>query len=150
MKVIAQNKKAFFDYEILDRLEAGVVLNGDEVKSLRAGRVSLTGSFATFKGNELYLTNCNISLYPQAYQKQEELTTRSRKLLLHRRQLMKLIGDMSTKGITLIPLKIYFNEKSKVKIELGVAKHKKAAGQKQAIRERDIKRETEREIKKYR
>src|SRR5579871_2945272 len=147
MKVIAQNKKAFFDYEVLDRLETGIVLTGDEVKSLRAGQVSLVGAFAVVKGSELYLINCNITLYKQAYMKKEEEATRSRKLLLHRRELDRLIGDMSKKGITLVPLSLYFNDKNKIKLELGICKHKKAASKKQTIKERDIDRQTRREIK---
>jgi len=147
MKVVAQNKKAFHDYDVLDRLEAGIVLTGDEVKSLRAGRVSLIGSFATVKKGELFLTNCTITLYSHAYQKDEDLATRSRKLLLHKRELNKIIGDISKKGITIIPLKIYFNKKNIAKVELGICKHKKAAGKKQALKERDIKRQTARELK---
>lgn len=147
MKVVAQNKKALFDYDILDHLEAGIVLSGDEVKSVRGGKVSLKGSFATVHQGELYLINCHISPYSKAYTKQEEEATRRRKLLLRRKELNKLIGDISKKGITVIPLKIYFNKRNIAKIDLGLAKHKKAAGKKQALRERDIKRETEREIK---
>ena len=81
MKIVAQNKKAFFDYEILDRLEAGIVLTGDEVKSLRAGKVSLIGSFATVHDGQLFLLNCNITPYAQAFQAKKEDATRSRKLL---------------------------------------------------------------------
>src|SRR5436190_24234498 len=99
MKVIAQNKKAFHDYDILEKIEAGVVLTGDEVKSLRAGQVSLIGAYATVKQSELYLTNCNISPYAQAYIKKEDMATRSRKLLLKKRELLKLLGDISKKGI---------------------------------------------------
>ncbi len=147
MKQIAQNKKAFFDYEILEKIEAGIVLTGDEVKSLRAGHVSLVGAFATVKGSELFLINCNISLYSKAFQKKEELATRSRKLLLNRRELNKLIGDISKKGITIVPLRMYFNERNIVKVELGLCKHKKAAGKKETIKERDIARQTRRELK---
>ena len=147
VKVVAQNKKALFDYDILDRKEAGIVLSGDEVKSLRGGKVSLIGSFATVHQGELYLINCHITPYCKAYQKREEEATRRRKLLLHRRELNKLIGDISKKGITIVPLRIYFNERNIAKVELGIAKHKKAAGKKQVLRERDIKRETAREIK---
>jgi SsrA-binding protein len=147
MKVVVQNKKALFDYEILDRLEAGIVLSGDEVKSLRAGKVSLIGAFATVHQGELYLINCNITPYAQAFAKREEDATRRRKLLLHRRELDRLIGDISKKGVTLVPLKIYFNERSIAKVELGIAKHKKAASKKESIKERDIKRETAREVK---
>jgi len=153
MKIVAKNKKAFHDYDVLDRIEAGIVLTGDEVKSLRAGRVSLIGSFATVKRGELFLTNCNINLYSHAYEKNQERETRSRKLLLHKRELNKIIGDVSKKGITIVPLKIYFNKKNIAKVEIGICKHKKAAGKKQALKERDIKRQTEKELKdvyKYR
>lgn len=147
MKVIAQNKKAFHDYDILERIEAGVVLTGDEVKSLRAGQVSLIGSFATVRDNELYLLNAMITPYTFAYSKSDEQARRSRKLLLHKRQLLKLIGDISKKGITIVPLKIYLNKKGLVKVELGVAKHKKAHGIKQELKERDIARQTQRELR---
>lgn len=147
MRVIAQNKKAFHDYDILDRLEAGIVLTGDEVKSLRAGSVSMTGSFATIHGGELFLINCHISPYDKAFSKKEDDSRRRRKLLVRKRELSRLIGDMSRKGITIVPLRIYFNERNKAKVELGLAKHKKAAGKKQALKERDIRRETAREIR---
>ena len=150
MKIIAQNKKAYFDYDIAEKIEAGLVLSGDEVKSIREGKVSLLGAFATLHGGELYLINCNITPYSKAFTKDDENARRRRKLLLHKKQIMRLIGDVSKKGITIIPLKLYFNEKSKIKVELGIGKHKKAAGKKQALKERDIKRETERVIKAYR
>ncbi len=150
MKVIVQNKKALFDYEIQYKIEAGMVLTGDEVKSLRAGHTSLNGSFAVIKNSELFLLNCKISLYSHAYQKKEEEATRSRKLLVSRRQLNKLIGDISQKGMTIIPLKIYFTEKSLAKVEIGVGRHRKATDKKELLKERDIKRETQKELKKYR
>ncbi len=147
MKIVVQNKKAFFDYEILERLEAGIVLSGDEVKSLREGKVSLTGAFATVHQGELYLINCHITPYTQAYTKNEEDATRRRKLLIHRRELTRLVGDISKKGVTIVPLQIYFNKRNMAKVELGIAKHKKAANKKNLIKERDIARETKREIK---
>lgn len=150
MKIVAQNRKAFHDYDIQEQIEAGIALRGDEVKSLRASHVSLVGAFATFHGGELYMINCNITAYEKAYAKNEEDPTRRRKLLLHRREINKLIGEVSTKGVTIIPLKIYFNERNLAKVTLGVAKHKKAAGKKQALRERDIKRETDRDLKSSR
>lgn len=150
MKVIVQNKKALFDYEIQYKIEAGMVLTGDEVKSLRAGHTSLNGSFAVIKNSELYLLNCKISLYSHAYQKKEEEATRSRKLLVSRRQLNKLIGDISQKGMTIIPLKIYFTAKSLAKVEIGIGRHRKATDKKELLKERDIKRETQKELKKYR
>lgn len=148
MKIIAQNKKALFDYEVLDHVEAGIVLTGDEVKSLRQGHISLAGTFATIHGGELFLINARISPYTHAYQKKEDDATRSRKLLLHKREIMRIIGDISRKGITIVPLKIYFNNKGFVKIDLGICKHKKSETKKQEIRERDINRETSRELKK--
>lgn len=150
MKLITKNKKAFFDYEILDTIEAGIVLTGDEVKSLRAGNVSLVGAFATVHGGALNLINCTIAPYAQAYQKKEELAGRTRTLLLHKKELDRLIGDISKKGVTIVPLSLYFNKRNFVKVELGVCKAKKAAGKKLAIKERDIKRETSRELKNLR
>ncbi|MCL4361653.1 SsrA-binding protein SmpB [Candidatus Dependentiae bacterium] len=148
MKIIAQNKKAFFDYEVLDRIEAGIVLTGDEVKSLRAGHINLTGSFAHVHNAELYVVNMHIAPYSHAYSKSEEQTRRSRKLLVHKKELNRLIGEISQKGTTLIPLKIYFNEKGIVKLELGICKHKKAFSQKAEKKEKDIERQTRRELKK--
>jgi SsrA-binding protein len=145
MKIITQNKKAFFDYDILDRIEAGVVLTGDEVKSVKAGNVSLLGSFATIRGGELFLTNCNIKPYTQAYLKDQD-AERSRKLLLHKRELNRMVGDISKKGITIIPLKIYA-KKGLIKVELGIAKHKKAHSKKRELKEKTIERETRRELR---
>lgn len=146
MKLIVKNKKAFHDYEIKDTVEAGVVLTGDEVKSLRQGNVSLADSFATIHDGEFSLLNCYIAPYSHAYEK-EDKSRRSRKLLLHRKQINKLIGDISRKGLTIIPLKLYFSSRGLVKVELGVAKHKKKADKKRELREKDIKREAEREMK---
>ena len=146
MKIITQNKKAFFDYEVLDHIEAGIVLKGDEVKSLRRGEANLVGAFANMHGGELFLLNCFIGLYSHAYAK-DDITRRSRKLLVHRRELSKLAGAISQKGITLVPLKLYFNERNVVKVDIGLCKHKKAHQRKEEIRERDIRRETRRELK---
>lgn len=146
MKVFAQNKKAFHDYNVLDTIEAGIVLTGDEVKAIKLGHASLIGSYATFKDGELYLLNANITPYERAYMKGAE-PTRTRKLLLHRREIDRIIGDMSRKGVTLIPLKIYANQKGVIKAEIGLCKHKHAADKKQAIKERDIRRETERIVR---
>ncbi|MFT6765902.1 MAG: SsrA-binding protein, partial [Alteromonas naphthalenivorans] len=104
MKIIIKNKKAFFDYEVLDKIEAGIVLTGDEVKSLRAGHVNLAGAFANIHQGELFMVNCHITPYDKAYKKDEDLAKRSRKLLLHKREINKLIGDISRKGLTVIPL----------------------------------------------
>lgn len=147
MKTVAQNKKAFHDYEILDRIEVGIVLTGDEVKSLRAGQASLAGAFAHVKQSELFLVNAHITQYDKAYTKDEELVRRSRKLLLHRRELNKLIAMISQKGVTLIPLSIYFNDRNIAKVDLGICKHKNAPSRKKELKERDITRQTRREMK---
>ena len=148
MKIIIKNKKAFYDYYVLDKYETGIVLTGDEVKSLRAGKVSLAGTFATFHGGgELFLLNANIAAYSHAYQPSNMDPARSRKLLLHKKELNKLVGEVSQKGITLVPLMFYFNERGRVKVELGICRHKKATGKKEAIKERDIKRQTATELK---
>ena len=150
MKIITQNKKAYFDYEVLDTIQAGIVLNGDEVKSLRSGHVNLTGSFAVVHGGELFLMNCNITPYEKAFMKDEDAARRSRKLLLHKREINKLVGDISKKGLTIVPLKLFFNGRSLVKVDLGICKHKKSSDKKQVLREKDIKRETDRDIKNLR
>lgn len=149
MKIITQNRKAYHDYHILDTLESGIVLSGDEVKSLRAGHVNLTGSFAHIAGNELFLVNCHITPYDKAYDKgrhNEEYATRRRKLLVHRRQLDRIVADIARQGITVVPLKLYFKD-GRVKVELGMAKGKKQADKREAIKERDIKRDAAREIR---
>ena len=150
MKIIAQNKKARFDYMVLDTVETGIVLKGSEVKSLRAGHLVLNGAFATFHGGELFMINAKITAYANAYDKSEDNTTRSRKLLMHKKELNKLFGQVSQKGITLVPLKVYFNNKGLVNVEIGLCKHKNAANKKQALKEKDIKRDTDREIKSHR
>lgn len=148
MKVVAQNKKALFDYVVLDTIEAGIALTGDEVKSVRAGSVSLAGAFAVPHGSSLEMINAYITPYSHAYQKRsEEFARRSRKLLLHKREIHKLIGDISRGGLTLIPLKLYLNGRGRVKVELALCRHKKAHQRKEELRERDIKRETRRELK---
>jgi SsrA-binding protein len=146
MKIITINKKALHDYKIYEKIEAGIVLTGDEVKSLRQGNVSLKESFATIHEGEITLLNAYIAPYSHAYSKEKDSSRRTRKLLLHKREINKLIGTISKKGLTLIPLKMYF-KKSLVKIEIGLAKHKKAHSKKRELREKDIRRETEREIK---
>jgi SsrA-binding protein len=146
MIVVSINRRAFFDYTIDEILEAGIVLKGDEVKSIRAKQVSMVDAFATVRDGAIYLLNCHIAGYSHAYNKQEA-TRESRKLLLHKKQIVKLIGAISRKGYTLIPLRMYINPRGFIKVEIGVAKSKKAPDKKNALKERDIKRETQRETK---
>jgi len=150
MNIVAKNKKAHFDYEIFGTIEAGIVLSGDEVKTLRAKRGSLVGAFATIKDGEIFLLNCNIPLYSHAYTKDVEAAFRTRKLLFHRKEINKLIGEVSKKGTTLVPTIIYFNKRNKVKVEIGLARHRKSESKKSVIKERDIARDTHRELKNLR
>lgn len=147
MKIIATNKRAFFDYQILDTYEAGIALTGDEVKSLRKNSANLSDAFAVPQGGEMVLLNCYIAPYANAYNKLDAGTRRTRKLLLKKKEILKLIGDVSRKGLTIVPLKIYFSDRGFVKVEIGIAKHKNLFNKKQAIKERDLDRETSRAIK---
>ena len=143
-KVIYRNKKAFHDYFIEDRIEAGVVLVGTEVKSLREGRVSLQDAYATIENGEAYIINMHISEWPQATHFNHE-PDRQRKLLLHAQQIHRLGIQIHQRGYTLVALSIYFNEKNRAKIELGLARGKRKYDKRETIRERDEKREAERE-----
>jgi SsrA-binding protein len=146
MKVITVNKKAHFDYHILETIEAGIVLTGDEVKSLRAGNVNLSDSYATSAGGKISLLNCYIGPYSHSYDKNDE-SRRTRALLLHKREIEKLIGAISRKGLTIIPLKLYFSARGFIKVALGLAQHKKTVDKRQDIKARDVARETRREIR---
>lgn len=141
MKIITTNKRAYFDYEITDTVEAGIVLRGDEVKSIRNKGISINDAFATVHRGSIQLLNCYIAPYSHAYDK-KDTTRQTRQLLLHKKEVNKLIGILAKKGLTLIPLKLYFNDRGYVKLELGLAKSKKLYDKKQSIKERDIKRET--------
>lgn len=147
MKVIATNKKAYFNYEIFDSYEAGISLLGSEVKSIREGRISLKEGYAEIKGGEVYLINCNISPYAPANRFNHE-PSRERKLLLHRRQINRLIGKIREKGFTLVPTKVLINDKGKVKVEIALAKGKRVYQKKEVIKERDRERELRAEMKK--
>jgi SsrA-binding protein len=149
MKVVATNKKAKFNYEILESIEAGISLLGTEVKSIREGGISLKESHAEIKGGEVFIVNCHISPY-EAASRFNHNPRRERKLLLHRREIKRLIGKIQEKGLTLIPTKVFFNDKGRVKVEVSLAKGKRTYEKRQAIRERDHKRELRAELKKAR
>lgn len=149
MKLFASNKKAYHLYIIVDTLEVGIVLTGNEVKSVRAGHVSLQGSYATIHGSVLSLLNCHIARYNNAYGFSKEGETRTRILLAHKREISKLQGLVSAKRMTLVPLKMYVTKKGHIKIEIGVAKHKNVVDKKQELKERDLDRQARREIKDY-
>ncbi len=148
-KIVSRNKKAFHDYSIEDTLEAGMALTGPEVKSLRAGKANLKDGYAQIKNGELFLYNVHISAYSFAtYVPQDPL--RPRKLLLHRREIRKLIGQLHEKGIALIPLQIYFGDNGKAKVELGLARGKKLYDKRAALKEKESNREIERSMRRGR
>ncbi len=124
LRAVAENRKARFNFEIGEVFEAGIVLTGSEVKSLRTGKGSIVESYADAKGGEIWLINANIPEYLQAH-RFNHLPKRPRKLLLHQRQINKLSGAVDREGMTIVPLKIYFNDKGRAKIEIALAKGKK-------------------------
>lgn len=145
MKIIAQNRKAYHDYFIEDSFEAGIILLGTEVKSLRDGRVNLKDSYVTIKDAEAFVLNCHISPYSHGNIANHE-PLRTRKLLLHKNQIIRLKAKLVQKGYSLIPLKIYFKG-SFAKLEIGLAKGKKLYEKREKIKEKEVKREIERAIK---
>lgn len=149
MKIIATNKKAYHHYNLLDKFECGIALTGPEVKSLRNSHASFTDSFAHVDKGEVFLHNLYIGPYEQASYNNVE-TTRTRKLLLHKREIERLNGLMSRTGLTLIPTKLYFNKRGFVKIELAVAEGKKLYDKRQDIKKAQIKREIARAMKQKR
>ena len=146
IKLVAKNKKARFNYELGDRFEAGMMLTGTEVKSLRMGKANLTDSYAKLKDGEAWLMSCHISAYPFAYYDNHD-PERPRKLLLHRRELRKLETKLGEQGYSLIPLAIYFKN-GKAKVELALAKGKKLHDKRHAIKAREQNREMERAMRR--
>lgn len=142
-----QNRKAHFNYEIIDTYETGIVLKGTEIKSVRNGAANLDDSYAIIKNNELFLLNMHISPYKHGniFNHDER---RTRKLLMHKREIVKLNGYITTQGYTLIPLKLYFKG-NKAKIQLALAKGKKTYDKRRVIKERDIAREMQKELKEH-
>ena len=138
IKTIVTNRKARFEYEILEKVEAGIVLTGTEVKSVRAGHISIQESYANPHEGELFLEGCTIQPYEQG-NINNHVPTRSRKLLLHRKELVKLQKRVAEKGLTLVPLSIYFKG-SRLKVELGVARGKKLYDKRETTKKRDVER----------
>jgi len=139
-RVVAQNRKARFNYEIGETFEAGIALTGTEVKSLRQGKATITESYADSRGGEVWLVNANIPEYLQGG-RFNHAPKRMRKLLLHRRQINKLIGAVEREGMTLVPLKLYFNDKGRAKVELALARGKKLHDKRETERKRSWERE---------
>jgi SsrA-binding protein len=140
IKVVAENRKARFNYFVEDSVEAGIVLTGTEVKSIRSGKATIAESYADTRDGEIWLVNANIPEYLQA-NRFNHAPKRPRKLLLHKRQVNKMIGAVEREGMTLIPLKLYFNERGRAKIELALAKGKKLHDKRETERNRSWDRE---------
>jgi SsrA-binding protein len=146
MSTIAKNKKAYFDYEILEAYEAGIVLTGHEVKSAKLGHISLKGAYVTIKNNEAYLTGANISPYQPANMPKDYDPTRSRKLLLNRTEISALIGKSKSDGLTLLPLLVY-TKKGKIKVEVGLARGRRKYEKREKIKRRDTERDIGRKLR---
>ena len=144
--VVATNRKAFHDYAIEEKMEAGIVLRGTEVKSLREGKVNLRDSYASVDHEQVILHNCHITPYSHGNIMNHD-PLRPRKLLLHRKEISKLLGKTQQKGLTIVPLRIYFSARGKAKIEIALAKGKKQYDRREAIKNRDAGREVERAMK---
>lgn len=140
------NRKARYDYEILETFETGIVLRGPEVKSIRAGKANLQDSFARVENGEVFLHQMHVS--PYAYTHHEDLSpTRTRKLLMHRQEIRKLQGRVQEKGFTLVPLEIFFNKKGLAKVSLALARGKKGPDRREDIKRRDLERDARREFR---
>jgi len=146
-KLIVQNRRALHDYMVLERIEAGIELQGTEVKSLRAGHITLKDSYADVEQGQIFLIGAHINLYEQGniYNHDPE---RRRRLLMHRREIIKLGSRVAEKGLTLIPLRFYFKN-GRVKVEIGLCRGKHTVDKRDSLRERDVKRETDRMMKDY-
>lgn len=148
IKQIAENRRARYDYELLERFEAGIVLTGTEVKSLREGRVTLAQAYADVRGNEVWLLGAEIAVYDHGNSTNHD-PTRERKLLLHKKEIATLVGKVKEKGQTLVPTKLYFKD-GKVKIELALGRGKEKGDKRRTIADRDAKRQIDRALKSSR
>lgn len=148
IKMTIRNKKAYFNYEILDKMEVGIVLSGNEVKSIRAGQVTIAEAFITVKAAEVFINNMLIQPYDNSNSFTPLDISRLRKLLLHKKEIKRLIGKVQEKGLTLVPLSLYF-KKNHVKLCIGLAKGKRTVDKRESIKKRDTEREIARTVKNY-
>jgi SsrA-binding protein len=149
INIIAKNKKAYHDYEILEKFEAGIVLQGSEVKALRAKRANLKDGYCRFIKGELFLMNVHISHLDTANRNFAPDSRTPRKLLLHKKQLDKLFGKVGREGLTIVPLMLYFNERNKAKVSIGLAKGKQLHDKRQDLKKKTLDREAQQAMKKY-
>ncbi len=146
-RVIARNRKAYHDYEILDKVEAGLVLMGSEIKSIRAGKITIGDGFVQYENREMWLRNVHIAQYEEAGIWGHD-PMRPRKLLLHKKEIAQLYRRVQEKGFTIVPLQVYLKD-GRAKVELGVARGKKQYDKRESLRQKDDKRRMERAMKEY-
>jgi SsrA-binding protein len=149
MRILAENKKAYFNYEILEKFEAGISLIGQEVKSLKTRGVNLAGNYVILKGEEVFWVGANIPPYQPKNAPPDYNPERSRKLLLKKSEIKYLIGKSKQKGLTLVPLKLYTTKSGKIKLEFALARGKKKIDKRELIKKREIEREIRRALKRY-
>ncbi|MDK9693265.1 MAG: SsrA-binding protein SmpB [Sulfurimonas sp.] len=148
-ETIAKNKKAYFDYFLEEKFEAGLVLKGSEIKGIRAGRVNLKDSFIRFVQGEAFLFNAHIGRLETTHHFYGHEERGSRKLLLHKKQIVKMVKAVEKDGYTVVPLELYFNDRNIVKIQIAIAKGKQLHDKRNDLKEKDMKRDMERSIKDY-
>lgn len=149
MKVIAENREAYFEYFVEDKFEAGISLDGGEVKSIRAGNVSLKDAYCSVFRGEMWIKGMHIAVYDKGGSFNMKDSRRDRRLLLHKSEITKLLGKMQEKGYTVVPLKLYYKQ-ALIKAELGLCKGKHTYDKKQSLKEKDLDRSATRELKNYR
>lgn len=147
MKILSKNKRAYFDYDIIEKFEAGVVLTGQEVKSIKLGRINLTGSYVILKNEEVYLINAHIPPFQPQNAPPDYNPTQPRKLLLNKSEIKYLIGKSQQKGLTLIALRVY-TKRDKIKVEFAIARGRRKADKKELLKKRETEKEIKRELKK--
>jgi len=146
-KIIVENKRAYFNYHILEKFKAGIVLTGQEVKSIKTGKISLRGSFVVLRGEEVFLIGAKIPPYQPKNAPKDYNPQRTRKLLLKKLEIKHLIGFVKQKGLTMVPLKVY-TYKGKIKIEFGIGRGKRKVDKREQIKKREVEREIQRALKK--
>lgn len=149
MATLSENRKAHFSYEVLEKLQAGLVLLGHEVKSAKAGRMQIAGSYVIFKDSELFLVGATIPPYQPKNTPADYNAERSRKVLLQKSEIRYLIGKVKERGLTLLPLKVYTTPRGKIKLEFGLAKGKKKADKRETIKKREAERHMRRALKEH-
>ena len=147
MKTLASNKRATFDYDILEEFEAGLVLKGYEVKSIKTGRMSLRGSYVTIKDREAYLLNAHVPAYQPKNTPESYDPDQTRKLLLKKRELKRLVGKIKERGLTLVPLRVYNNKSGRLKLEFGVGKGRRKPDKREMIKKREAERKIGRAVR---